>query len=122
MDKKVYLGSCAPKSCPGPVHVIEPGDTLYSIAKKYHTRVRILLSLNPFVDIYNLQPGEEICVPMDTPAGETQLVPHVVKKGETIGHILEKYQGSPAELLKSNRCLYDITIPEGMILLLPGQK
>ena len=42
---------------------VKKGDTLYSIAQKYHCRVRTLLDLNPFVDIYNLQPGEEICVP-----------------------------------------------------------
>ena len=63
VNKKIYLSMCNKNSCPGPVHVVEPGDTLYGIARKHHTRVRVLLDLNPFVDIYNLQPGDEICIP-----------------------------------------------------------
>ena len=58
MNKKIYLSMCNKNGCSGPVHVVEPGDTLYGIAQKYHTRVRVLLDLNPFVDIYNLQPGD----------------------------------------------------------------
>lgn len=119
MDKKIYLGSCAKKSCPGPVHVIEPGDTLYSIAQRYHTRVRVLLDLNPFVDIYNLQPGDEICIPVDTPPREMEFVPYVVKKGETVGSFLANSSGSFEELSKINHCLSELPLPEGMIILLP---
>lgn len=130
MDKKVYLGSCAPKPCEGAVHVIEPGDTLYSIAQRYHTRVRVLLELNPFVDIYNLQPGDEICVPADKPGKKADLVPYVVKRGETLGSFLEYVTGNKSdgtsgninELLKINRCMYEIPVPEGMIILLPVEK
>ena len=63
MSEKVYVNICDKRKCPGPVYEVKKGDTLYSIAQKYHCRVRTLLDLNPFVDIYNLQPGEEICVP-----------------------------------------------------------
>ena len=63
MSEKVYVNICDKRKCPGPVYAVKKGDTLYSIAQKYHCRVRTLLDLNPFVDIYNLQPGEEICVP-----------------------------------------------------------
>ena len=63
MSEKVYINICDKRKCPGPVYAVKKGDTLYSIAQKYHCRVRTLLDLNPFVDIYNLQPGEEICVP-----------------------------------------------------------
>mgnify|MGYP000299727644 CR=1 FL=1 len=63
MSEKVYVNICDTKKCPGPVYAVKTGDTLYSIAQRHHCRVRTLLDLNPFVDIYNLQPGEEICVP-----------------------------------------------------------
>ena len=57
MSEKVYVNICDTKKCPGPVYAVKTGDTLYSIAQRHHCRVRTLLDLNPFVDIYNLQPG-----------------------------------------------------------------
>ena len=55
MSEKVYVNICDTKKCPGPVYAVKTGDTLYSIAQRHHCRVRTLLDLNPFVDIYNLQ-------------------------------------------------------------------
>lgn len=52
MSEKVYVNICDKRKCPGPVYAVKKGDTLYSIAQKYHCRVRTLLDLNPFVDIY----------------------------------------------------------------------
>ena len=119
MDKKVYLGSCEKRRCPGPVHVVEPGDTLYGIAQKYHTRVRVLLALNPYVDIYNLQPGDEICIPGDSVRPPADFIPCVIKKGETIESFLKQHDISLEDLLKLNRGLAELPLPEGMILLLP---
>lgn len=120
MDEKIYLGACANRKCAGPVHVIEKGDTLYSIAQKYHTRVRVLLDLNPFVDIYNLQPGEEICIPRDTISGGMEWTPYIIKEGDTIGTILKKYTITFEELVKINKGILEQKLPAGMILLLPG--
>lgn len=120
MDEKVYLGACANRKCTGPVHVIEKGDTLYSIAQMHHTRVRVLLDLNPFVDIYNLQPGEEICVPPEMESNGMELKPYIIKEGDTIGMILQKYTITFEELVKMNRVLLEQKLPVGMILLLPG--
>lgn len=119
MDKKVYLSVCGKHRCKGPVYVIEKGDTLYSIAQKYHTRVRVLLDLNPFVDIYNLQPGEEICIPSDNMPEGMEFTPYVIKKGETIGSLLEKFQISFEELAKINKVLPEQKLPAGIIILLP---
>ena len=49
--------------CVGFIHTIEKGDTLYKIGKKYEVRVSALLFANPYVDVYNLQPGDELCIP-----------------------------------------------------------
>lgn len=122
MDKKVYLNMCQKNGCSGPVHVIEKGDTLYSIAQKYHTRVRILLDLNPFVDIYNLQPGDEICLPAETMPDQMEFRPYVVKKDETIGSVLQKFSISFEELARVNKVLSNQKLPPGTILLLPIKK
>ena len=51
MSEKVYVNICDKRKCPGPVYAVKKGDTLYSIAQKYHCRVRTLLDLNPFIYI-----------------------------------------------------------------------
>ena len=101
MSEKVYVNICDTKKCPGPVYAVKTGDTLYSIAQRHHCRVRTLLDLNPFVDIYNLQPGEEICVPDCRGQGKVDFRPYVAKV---------------------NRILYNLTVPAGTILLVPAKK
>lgn len=44
-------------------HVIRPGDTLYRLSREYGIKVSALMMANPFVDIYNLRVGDELCIP-----------------------------------------------------------
>lgn len=55
--------------CNGMVHVIQPGETLYQLSRKYRVPLALLLRANPYVDVYNLQAGQEICIPMVRPNG-----------------------------------------------------
>ena len=50
--------------CNRMVHVIKPGDTLYQLSRYYRIPMAMLLRANPYVDVYNLQVGQEICIPM----------------------------------------------------------
>ena len=50
--------------CRGIIHVIEKGDTLYDLGKRYHVSVGQLMFANPFVNVYNLQIGDELCIPV----------------------------------------------------------
>jgi hypothetical protein len=43
--------------------VIEQGDTLYKLGKRYGVTVSALLFANPWVNVYNLQIGDELCIP-----------------------------------------------------------
>lgn len=44
-------------------HVIRPGDTLYKLSREYGVKVSALMMANPFMDIYNLKIGDELCIP-----------------------------------------------------------
>ena len=48
----------------GFIHVIEQGDTLYKLGKRYGVTVSALLFANPWVNVYNLQIGDELCIPV----------------------------------------------------------
>lgn len=44
-------------------YIIKPGDTLYSIAKKFNTNINFIFVANPDMNFKNLQIGEVIIVP-----------------------------------------------------------
>lgn len=53
--------------CYGFGHVVKKGDTLYKLSKQYHVKVSALILANPYVNIYNLQVGDTICIPRVRP-------------------------------------------------------
>lgn len=55
--------------CNGMVHVIKQGETLYQLSRKYRVPLALILRANPYVDVYNLQVGQEICIPVMRPFG-----------------------------------------------------
>ncbi len=58
------MGNIMKPRCRGIIHVIQKGDTLYLLSKKYHISVAQIMYANPFVDIYNLTIGDELCIPV----------------------------------------------------------
>ena len=50
--------------CDGMIYTIKKGDTLYSISRSRQVPLSMLLRANPYVDVYNLQVGDTICIPM----------------------------------------------------------
>lgn len=65
-NQKLYCDLCF-RRCRGIYHVIEQGDTLYSLGKRYHVSVSDLIRANPYVNVYNLRIGEELCIPVRPP-------------------------------------------------------
>lgn len=111
------------RRCKGQLYKVEKGDTLYSISRKYNLRVRDLMRANPFVNVYQLQVGEELCIPVvleDRPADGAR--PYLVKKEDTVLSILEENEVSFEELARLNRSVAVLKIPAGTLLLIPEKK
>ncbi|MFP4016655.1 MAG: SPOCS domain-containing protein [Halanaerobiales bacterium] len=53
-------GECPPSYV---VYVVQAGDTLYKISRRYRTTVDALIQANPDIDSNNLRIGQKICVP-----------------------------------------------------------
>lgn len=52
-------------SCPGgTLYAIRPGDSLFSLARRFNTSVMAILAANPGINPTNLQLGEAICIPV----------------------------------------------------------
>jgi len=86
-------------------YVIEKGDTLYEIARKYNINPELLASMNGLdMDDY-IYPNQEILIP------KSNYSYYVTKGGDTIDIVSNKFNQSNRDLLDSNETIY----------LLPGQ-
>lgn len=56
---------CKRRRCRGIYHLIEKGDTLYGLSRRYKVSVEAIMRANPGVNIYNLHINDEICIPVD---------------------------------------------------------
>ncbi|HHZ18463.1 MAG TPA: LysM peptidoglycan-binding domain-containing protein [Acholeplasmataceae bacterium] len=48
-------------------HAVRPGDTLWTIARRFNTTVRAIMLVNPGINPNNLRIGQIICVPQFFP-------------------------------------------------------
>lgn len=77
------------------IHVVQPGETIYSIARKYNVSPMLLINQNQFENPDQLSVGQAVVV----------LIPeitHKVKEGETITSIAAKYGVTPLSILQNN--------------------
>ena len=104
--------------CKGTVHKVVAGDTLY---KMYGVRLIDILKENPYVNVYNLQPGDEICIPTEVYEEEERRY-YTAKVGETLGSLVGEFDTDIADLMQYNRELYDLRVPLGTIIRIPPEK
>lgn len=52
------------KNCDGITYTIKQGDTLYGISRKYNVPLALILRANPYADVYRLNIGDTICIPV----------------------------------------------------------
>lgn len=107
------------RRCGGTIYIVEQGDTLYKIAKKYRLRVSDLLKSNPYVNVYNLQIGEELCIPVKSYPANDNLTPYIVKPNDTLGAIMKNNEISYDQLVKYNPFIEKLKIPAKTVVMLP---
>ena len=80
-----------------------------------------ILKENPYVNVYNLQPGDEICIPTEVYEEEERRY-YTAKVGETLGSLVGEFDTDIADLMQYNRELYDLRVPLGTIIRIPPEK
>jgi LysM repeat protein len=121
----IYIGQrlLIPGGGPGPVepaiHVVQRGDTLYSIARRYGTTVDAIKRANrlPSDRIYV---GQRLTIPVNGPPPSQPPVTHVVAQGETLYSIARRY-GTTVAAIQAINGLRSTTIYVGQRLLIPVQ-
>jgi LysM repeat protein len=92
-------------------HKLQPGETVYFLAKSYGVSENEIISSNPGIDITKLPVDAEIAVPrrefmtdrQEFAVQDSNYIFHKVVRGESLASIAEKYGLSVRELRKENR-------------------
>lgn len=106
------------RRCKGVIHRVTKGDTLYKLSKMYGVRLIDVMKENPYVNVYNLQVGDEICIPTEIYEEEERRY-YTSRDNETIGSILRNLRIDIEELMEFNKELYDIKVPAGTLIRIP---
>src|SRR5246127_4805852 len=98
-------------------HRVEAGETLTSLAKKYHVTAPAIAAANSLGRTDVLSPGDKLIIPASQSVAETKsrLVRYRVRKGDTLGGIADQFSVSPEELRKWNG-LKSARVSRGMVL------
>lgn len=96
------------------IYTIEPGDSLYEIARRYETTVEKLAHDNQIEDPLSLVIGQAIVIVTDHNT-------HIIKEGETLFLIAKEYQTTVDDILAANPIITDLDqVYEGQIIVLPS--
>jgi len=98
-------------------HRVEAGETLTSIAKKYHVTAAAIGAANSLQARAGLDPGEKLIIPAASPQAEAKrhLVSYRVRKGDTFLGIADRFSVDSDDLKKWNR-LKANRVSRGMVL------
>lgn len=125
-----------PGSRPG-IHVVQPGDTLTAIARRYSTTVNALVTTNGMAGAHvPLRINQQLKLPVASPVSATRPAAtpapaktmtrpsgtYTVKAGDTIYKISRQYGVSPAALMQANGLTPETanTIRVGAVLRIPA--
>lgn len=101
------------------VYTVQPGDTLWAIAQRYHTTVSALAAENNLSNPSLIYPGQVLQITVqddDTPQGP---YPYTIKPGNTLNGIARRYHTTLAAILRLNHIPNPNLIYPGQIIYLP---
>ena len=100
-------------------YVVKSGDTLYSIAKKNNTTVDELIDLNDLNSL-NLNIGQKLKIPKIS-SNDIDDSYYIVKSGDTLYGIAQKYQTTVSELQNINNLKSNL-LTIGQKILIPSDN
>jgi murein DD-endopeptidase MepM/ murein hydrolase activator NlpD len=102
------VGGCEPQ-----IYLVQPGDTLISIAARFGVKIDLLASANRLADLNCIEAGRELVIPGGT-------IRHKVLPGETLTRIAGAYGVPLEELAKINNLTDRDLLFAGQNLLIPA--
>ncbi|GEM_PF-3993620 len=100
------------------VHVVQKGDWIYAIARRYGVSPQAIIRANNIQSPDLVFPGQVLVIPSDGGAPPAGRVEHVVKAGETLFSIARQYGTTVQEIKRLNGLETDV-IYVGQVLVIP---
>ena len=99
-------------------YTVQKGDSLWNIANKYNTTVNEIISLNNLTS-NTLQIGQQLLIPTTIQNPDTSETTYIVKKGDSLWTIANKYNITVDELKRANNLNSNI-LTIGQELIIPN--
>lgn len=127
--ESLYVGQgiCVPQAqptCPAGLttYVIQAGDTLSAIARKFNTTVQALLAANPGIVPEMMYIGQVICVPIVASQCPISTSPYQIKQGDTIANIAARFNVTVSDILNANPSVVPERLYIGQVICIPQPK
>ncbi len=115
---KIPSSSSDNGTIPSTTYTVQPGDTLYSIARRYNTTVDAIRSLNNLSSNV-LSVGQVLRIPSSNQ--NTPQLTHTVQPGETLFSIARRYN-TAVDAIKSLNNLSSNVLSIGQVLRIPSNE
>lgn len=100
-------------------YVVQPGDTLYSIAKRFNTTVEAIMAANNIQNPSLIYPGQLIIIPGASDGTPPTGFYYIVQPGDSLYKIAQKYNVPLRDLIAANAIQPPYTIYPGQRILIP---
>lgn len=109
-----------PQPTPGE-YVVQPGDTLSTVALRFNTSMAALQILNDIEDVRVIRAGQRLKLPTQRLAEEESpfWIAHRVRPGETASTIAQRYRVDLNDMLRVNRLSDASRVIAGQWLVIP---
>ncbi|WP_418769531.1 LysM peptidoglycan-binding domain-containing protein [Halalkalibacter kiskunsagensis] len=102
-------------------YIIKPNDTLHHISQMYNVTVESILNRNRELNPYNLHIGQAICIPPSIDVDCPMERFHIVRPGETLHELANRFHISLQSLLFANNHIESPNrVPVGTKLCVPS--
>jgi len=103
------------------VHIVQRGETLFSIAQRYSSTVDGIAHANGIPDPRQIYIGQRLVIPSgERGDGARDTVPHVVQAGDTLASISRRYYTTWQALAQANGLLSPNGIYAGQVIQVPA--
>jgi LysM repeat protein len=113
-------GTPGPAPGPGQEYVVQAGDTMFSIARRYNTTVEAIQRANGIVNPWYISVGQKLVIPQggtsSLPGGNT----YVVQPGDTLYSIAARFGKNVWDIITANNLSDPYWILVGQVLTIPS--
>jgi LysM repeat protein len=112
-----------PAQAGGKVHVVQWGDTVYSLARRYGTTVAAIVQANSLASPNCIYAGQRLIIPIGKPAFPPTppgaVTYYTVRKGDTLYSIAYRYGTTVSAIVAANKIYNPSHIYTGQRLVIP---